>query len=221
MSLIEKLKDKINYKLFKALDDPEASTFAAEQAQQKADENAVEQKKLNQQEQKAKREKDLLDLEANKPAPPSKTVIEWIIKIVVYGLAGYLVAAYGSMAANTGIHRHPIIRILYFIFGSLAGLGLIILALPAPPLIVGIAVIHFVLSWLDLLPHNYNFLPLMQYEPTTNIFYKTFQEYIIAWDPSDPQNKEHYENKLKGYMAILGSALAAAPKAKEAPSKAE
>ena len=63
-----------------------------------------------------------------------------------------------------------------------------------------------------------NFLPLIQYETTTNIFYKTLQEYVIAWDPLDEKNKKYYNAKITDYIDILKSSLAAAPK--EAPKEA-
>ena len=65
------------------------------------------------------------------------------------------------------------------------------------------------MNWLDLLPHDYNFLPLVQFQPSNNIFYNWLQQNVIAWDPLDENNKQHYENKLNAYMNILKVSLAA------------
>jgi hypothetical protein len=209
MSLFEKLKNKINFKIFKSLDDPEAAAFAAEQAQKKAEENASKQKEENQEDAKAQREKELADAEANKPESPLQAAINYCLKLIVYGIGAFLVALTGSMLANTVIHRHPLIRILYFIFGSIIGLVLLTFALPVPPLLFAMLIIYFIMNWLDLLPHDYNFLPLIQFQPSTNIFYNWLQQNIIAWDPLDESNKQHYENKVNGYMDILKVSLAA------------
>lgn len=213
MSLLEKLKDKINYKLFKALDDPEAATYAAEQAQQKAEQTAVERKKEAQEEAKVAREKELAEAEANKPMSPIKAVGNGTLKVFLYGLGAYLVTSYGSMAANTAIHRHPLIRLLFFVFGSLVGLVVLIFSLPIPPLLFGLVAAHLIMRKLDLLPHEYNFLPLIQYESSNNIFYEFLQNYVIAWDPNDKDHNEHYKSKINGYMDILSSSLAAVSKA--------
>ena len=209
MSLFEKLKDKINYKLFKSLDDPEAATFAAEQAQENANENAAEKKQKSQEEAKAQREKELADIEANKPPTAFEAAYKYGFKFLLFGIGAFLVALTGSMVANTAIHRHPLIRILYFIFGSIVGLVVLILCLPIPPLILVILIIYFIMNWLDLLPHDYNFLPLVQFQPSNNIFYNWLQQNVIAWDPLDENNKQHYENKLNAYMNILKVSLAA------------
>lgn len=210
MSLFQKLKDKINYKIFKALDDPQAETHAAEQAQQQAEEKEVEEKHDWAEEQKEENQKAIAAQEEEEPSS-MKVIINTLLIVFIYGTATYLVLAYGSMAANTGIHRHPLIRILYFIFGSLIGLVVIIFALPAPPVLFILAAIHIIMLWLDLLPYKYNFLPLIQYQPTDNIFYKTLQEYVIAWDPLDDKNKKNYLIKVKDYTDIIKSAVAAVP----------
>ena len=204
------LKDKINYKLFKALDDPEAATFAAEKAQQRAEENTKEKKDKKLQGQKTKREKALAEEEANKPKTPLEAMGSSSLQVILWGLGAYLVTSYGSMAANTAIHRHPLIRILCFVFGSLVGLVILIFSLPIPPLLIGFVILHLVLKKLDQLPYEYNFLPLMQYKPTNNIFYQYLQTYVISWDLSDKKTKENYIIKIKDYMSILGSSLAVA-----------
>ena len=210
MSVLEKLKDKINYKLFKALDDPEAATYAAENAQQKAEETAVEQKKQKQEDVKLTREKELAEAEANKPISPLKAVGNGTLQVFLIGVGTYLAASYGSMAANTAIHRHPLIRLLFFVFGSLVGLVVLIFSLPIPPLLIGLVAAHVIMRKLDLLPHEYNFLPLMQYEETNNIFYNFLQNYIIAWDPSDEIHNTNYKSKITEYLSLLGSSLAVA-----------
>lgn len=204
------LKDKINYKLFQALDDPEAATFAAEQAQQQADQTAVVKKEKKLEDAKIQREKELAEAEANKPKTPLEAMGSTTMKVLLYGAGAYLAASYGSMAANTAIHRHPLLRILFFIFGSIVGLVVLIFSLPLPPLLIGLVITHIVMRRLNLLPHEYNFLPLMQYEPTNNIIYELLQNYIIAWDPSNEKHKEHYVIKLKDYMSLLGSSRAVA-----------
>jgi hypothetical protein len=212
MSLLEKLKDKINYKVFKALDDPEAATFAAEKAQQQSEENAAQKKQEKQQEVKEQRQKELSEAEANKPPTTFESIFGGFWKVLVFGTFGFLVMVSGSMAANTGIHRHPLIRILYFIFGSVVGLITLIFILPFPPLLIILTIVYILMRWLKLLPHDYSFLPLMQYDPSNNIFYDALQKYVIAWDPLDEKNKNHYLNKVKDYMDILNSSVAAAAK---------
>jgi hypothetical protein len=72
-----------------------------------------------------------------------------------------------------------------------------------------ILIIYLIMNWLDLLPHDYNFLPLVQFQPSNNIFYNWLQQNVIAWDPLDENNKQHYENKVNAYMDILKVSLAA------------
>ncbi len=209
MSLLEMLKDKVNYKIFKALDDPEAATFAAEKAQQKAEQDAKEQKQQKQQEAKTQREKELAEAEANKPKSPVSAARAVFLQVIVYGIGAFLILVCGSLTANTAIHRHPLLRILYFVFGSIFGLILLIFALPIPIIPPILLVLYIILYMLDWLPHYYNFLPLMQYKPTTNIFYGALQNYVIAWNPSDERHKNEYEIKMKDYLKILSSSLAA------------
>jgi hypothetical protein len=218
MSLVDKLKNLIDFKLSKVLDDPEASSFAAEKAQEKAEEESVD-KQVKDKEAAKKAEADrIIALEASKPPTPAKAAWNNFKKIFVYGLAGFFSTILGSMCANAAIHRHPLIRLLMFIYGSIVGTLLLIFSIGLWFIPFIVLIIFIFLYTTQGLPHLYTYLPLSTYQSPNKIISLLLS--LFTYDPNSENNKGHILNKKSDYQGILKAALAvaAAPSDKEEAS---
>ena len=204
MTFIDKLVNKIKYRIDQLITDPEAEAAAA---RAKRAEHLTQMKA-------AATASDLSGAAITpsaSPAPPTngQYIMEIFIKTITIIITVFLALVGGSMAANTAIHRAPIIRILYFIYGIGAGLlGLLFFAnpitfIPSLLLLAG-------LKYYDYLPHWYAFLPITQIPASTTLGQLLKKPFY--WDPADPDNRANYLEKLKIFKGALESGLAPAAK---------
>ncbi len=194
------------YKVNSLVSDPAADTYAAEQKQKAEQEKANADSVKKVQDAKAVQAQKAKEAELNKAPTLPKQAMNTALKtfIIIMGTLGALVL--GSMAANAGIHRHIIIRILYFIYG--AGIGAIIafFSVTIPPLLILFIPILIFLYLTDNLPHMYAFLPITSMVPESWI--GSLVLWPFRWDA--PEHAEHYENKMNFYKDLLQSGLAVA-----------
>ncbi len=206
MSLLEKLQNTIVYKINNLVSDPAADTYAAEQKQKEEQDKAnADAQKRQQQGQAAAAEKKKQE-ELTKPPSLGKATINSALKtfIIIMGVLGSFVL--GSMAANAGIHRHILIRILYFLYGSAIGAIITLFSLNIPPLIVLFACILIFLYLTNNLPHMYAFVPITKMKPESWI--GALVLWPFRWDPNDHQ--DHYIANMEKYKYLLQSGLAVA-----------
>ncbi len=208
MSLLEKLQNTIAFKVNNLVSDPAADTYAAEQKQKEQQEKAnAEQVKRGQANQAAAAEEKRKQEEAKaKQLSVAKTTMNSALRtfLIIMGVLGSCVL--GSMAANAGIHRHILIRILYFIYGSAIGAIITLFAMNIPPLIVLFACILFFLYLTNNLPHMYAFIPITKMKPESWI--GALVLWPFRWDPADHQ--DHYIANMDKYRGLLQSGLAVA-----------
>lgn len=206
MSLMDKFKNLVDFKLSKVLDDPEAASFAAEKAQEKAAEDAVDEKKENVASAKQAEADRIKSLEAAKPPTPAQSAWSTFKKVGLYGIAIFLATILGSMCANAAIHRHPLIRLLAFIYGSFFGVGLLITSILTLFIPLGIFILTIIiLGVLGNLPHLYAYLPLSTYQSPNKIVYYLLS--LFTFDPNSDYNKDHIKNKTSEYKQILEASL--------------
>jgi hypothetical protein len=221
MSLFGKLKNLIDMKLSNVLDTPEATAFAAEKAQEKAEEKAADKKVEDATAAKKAEEDRIKELEAAKPPSVGKSALNSFMKTWAYGLAAFFATILGSMCANAAIHRHQLIRLLMFIYGSVVGTFGLIAVLPfllnpiSGAIVVGLFVIFIIIvsissSLRSFFPHFYAYLPLSTYQSPRDTLMGKIVWYLLAlftYDPKSDYNKDHLSNKESTYKKILLDSL--------------
>ena len=224
-----KLKNLIDMKLSNVLDTPEATAFAAEKAQEKAEENAADKKVEDVAAAKKAEEERLKALEAAKPPSPGKSALNSFMKTWAYGLAAFFATILGSMCANATINRHPLIRLLAFIYGSAVGTFALIFSIPLFFIVIPIFLIFLITvsmskGFRSLFPHFYAYLPLSTYQSPRDTLWNKIVWYLLAlftFDPKSDYNKNHLLNKELNYEKLLKESLSAATKSFSTKSKEE
>ncbi len=199
------MKDNINFKISKILDTPEVVSFAAEKRQEEADQKAANKEVADEAAKKKAEQDRLKKLEESKP--PSAGAAAWdnFKKYFLLSLGIILATLFGSLMANANIHRHPAIRLIYFIYGSVIGVmflmaSLLLWFLP----VVALAIIIF-MKKSENLPRLYSYLPLSSYQSDNAILRFILKPFTYI--PSEINNS-HIANKVNEYKEILKTALA-------------
>jgi hypothetical protein len=212
MTLVDKLVNKFKYRIDQLVTDPEAEAAVA---RAKRAEHLTAMKTVS---------KDLsgsglpgsgsgsgsgTDISGaltEEEISDGKYIMHIFVKTMTIIITTFLALVGGSMAANSAIHRSPIIRILYFIYGIAAGLvGLFFVVNPFT--MIPSLLLFAGLKYYDYLPHWYAFLPISQIPATSSlgqIFKKPFY-----WDLANPDNKTAYMEKLRLFKENLKRGLRA------------
>jgi hypothetical protein len=207
MDALNKLGNKISLSIDKLVTDPEAEAIAAEHERKKA----IEEKKVEETKQKEEKkvEEAVKEAEANRSDWDviKQTAITTLVSIV----GVFIILLFGSIISNMSIHRHIAIRILYFIYGAIGGVGLILLSLLFPPLIILGLIINAILYKTGYLPHWYAFMPLTTTPPSDSFFARLFKA-PFYWNPESPEHKQPYIDAMSKYKQFLESQLMSSEK---------
>ena len=203
----DKLMNKIGHSVDKLVTDPEAEAIAAEK--ERADAIEAEKKAEEIKKEEIAKEEAAKEAEANKTT--SDLFKEVAIKVGVSFIGIATILLFGSLICNIAIYRHTGIRFLYFLYGSLVGVGIIVASISFPPLIL-IALAGIITCYMfNLVPHWYAFAPLTIVPPSDNFFSRLFKA-PFYWNPEDPEHKAEYLKAIGKYKGFLESQLMAPSK---------
>lgn len=198
MSLLNKLQNTIMFKVNNLVSDPAADTYAAEQKQKEEQEKANAEAAKKTQDATAKAAEEKRQAELNKAPSDMQTTTNVATKVFI-GIVGVIASlALGSMLANASIHRDVTIRILNFLYGSVLGAMITILALNNFLFFGLFSVIVGFLYLTGNIPHMFTFLPITHMKPESSIgalFLLPFR-----WDTN--KHEEHYNRNLDAYKAF-------------------
>lgn len=207
METLSKLSNKINYKINELVTDPQAEAVAAEQERKKA----IEEKKVEEVKQKEVAKKAEAAKEAEEARSDWDVIKEIALKTIISIVGVFIILLFGSIISNIAIHRHIAIRLLYFIYGSIGGVALILASLVFPPLIILGGIINFILYKTGNLPHWYAFMPLTTTPPSDSFLARLFKA-PFYWNPESPEHKQPYLNAISKYKQFLESQLISSEK---------
>ena len=210
MSIVNKLVNKIKYRIDQFVTDPDAEAAAA---RAKRAEHLTQMKETDASApsgSKTVTEISGAKLDVSGVPQPEPTAMEEItrifVKVFTYTIGIFLAMLFGSMSANVAIHRSPPVRILYFIYGILAGIaGLIFIINPFT--VIPTVMLLILCKYYDYLPHWYAFLPLTTTPSEGNILRLLKKPFY--WDPSNPDDVFFYKEKLEIFKKNLESGLSA------------
>jgi hypothetical protein len=202
MDALKKLANKIRHKINEAVTDPEAEAVAAEKEREQAIEEAKQEEEIKEAEET--KEKEAQEAEENKS--DSQVVKEIAIKVGVSFIGIATILLFGSLICNVAIYRHTAIRLLYFFYGTLAGVGIIVASMSFPPLILIILAAVITCYMFEIVPHWYAFAPLTIVPPSDNFFSRLFKA-PFYWNPEDPEHKPSYLEAIAKYKGFLESQL--------------
>ena len=206
MSLLEKLQNTIMYKVNNIVSDPAADTYAAEEKQKQEQDkaNADAAKKL--QDTKALTEEEKKKAELNKPSTDTQAAKNIALNVFIGIVGGVASLTLGSMLANASIHRHISIRFLNFLYGSVIGIIITLLALSSTVFLALFGVIIAFLYMTGNIPHMFAFLPITHMKPESLI--GAFFLWPFRWDINE--HEEHYKRNLDKYNILKTVGLAIA-----------
>jgi hypothetical protein len=202
MDALNKLSNKINHSIDKLVTDPEAEAIAAENERKEA----IEKKKIEETKKENEKKSKEIAKEAEEKKSDWDVIKEIAMKTIVSIVGIFIILLFGSIISNMAIHRHIAIRLLYFIYGAIGGVSLILISLLFPPLIILGLIINYILYKTDKLPHWYAFMPLTTIPPSNSVIDR-FLKAPFYWNPESSEHKESYINAISKYKQFLESQL--------------
>lgn len=195
----------LSSKLNKALVDPKA----VEEAQQKARAAEIEQAQKDLADQKTQEEEKAKQEQVEAAKTDTDKALEDVKFWLPFAFTCLLSLIVGSYAANRAISRSIFVRIIYFLFGTGAGI-FIISPFLMPPTVLSVLLflfLLFVLSFYVVKNRLFKFfgvLPLFTSMPDNTIsnIFRSF----IGWNPKDGDKNQLYQNMRQDYSNFLENA---------------
>ncbi len=200
---IQFAKDKINNlknKLFREAYNDIKPDAKKDKKEEKKEGYEVQPKSPIKVKAKVKTDKGFIDAFIN-------SFTQTFVRFLFPALLFFVCTLAGSIAANDAINRSPLVRFVYFIYGSV-------------PIFTPIVLIYYIVRYfMDTYPVWYNFLPLTTYQPESRFMQILLKPFVYTNDANIQYKFKQFLNAAKP-MLLEPSSVDKIPGPPPAPAPA-